>query len=78
MRGELQLKIVKSEAGMSKLKSKQAVVLDEVIAALTNSSRAASPIGDRLLAYLIDMAVFHANRIKLNEQSGTKQQLRSN
>jgi len=63
---------------MSKLKSKQAVVLDEVIAALTNSSRVASPIDDRLLAYLIDMAVFHANKIKLNEQSATKQQLTSN
>ena len=63
---------------MSKLKSKRAVALDEVIAALTNSSRVVSPMGDMVLAYLIDMAVFHANRIKNNEQSFPRQEPKSN
>ena len=48
------------------VKNNQAAVIDEVIEALTNSSKIAASFGDRLLSYLIDMAVFHANKIKIN------------
>jgi len=48
------------------VKKNQTAVIDEVIEALTNSSKIAASFGDRLLSYLIEMAVFHANRIKIN------------
>jgi len=57
---------------MSTVNRNQAVILDEVIEALANVSHDAASLDDSLLAYLIDMALLHANEIRINGSTHQK------